>query len=81
MLETGSSGSVPISLLTLDLTDATGRAHAAWWLLGKTHLVDTEKHGIRHLDVIWFARSILDGSSTDTEALRRVVLMLAGMEP
>jgi len=30
-----AAGWLPLDMLALDLTDATGRAHAAWWLAGE----------------------------------------------
>lgn len=112
-----------VASLALDLTDATGRAHAAWWLVLQVFFVhDPERwswvgeRGEREWGVVrcydgtdaraaeqqWWApfrdcgvgvapsladldpsdpRTLADGSPwVDAEALRRVVLHVAGRE-
>lgn len=105
-----------ISVLALDLTDATGRAHAAWWLANRLHPDDGpyltaavvpgrvlgplrfglstisvmegerwrvfDELGTEDLDPLGDDRLLPDGSRwVDAEALRRVVLHVAGVTP
>lgn len=47
----GEVGMLPLSLVELDLTDATGRAHAAWWLDQKC-----DRHGTWAGAALWHVR-------------------------
>lgn len=106
----------PLSTLALDLTDATGRAHAAWWLASAVglHSPTTSRWSpgasvwtiecdaqstpwvrtFTPTDLLWSGeqvpalddldpnddRRLPDGSRwVDAEALRRVVLHVAGV--
>jgi hypothetical protein len=85
---------VPLADLALDLTDATGRVHAAWWAQENTphgqvwqmhdpvcrFYVPHGFHGCVDLDPN-DPRTLPDGSRwVDAEALRRVVLHVAGQK-
>jgi len=69
--------------LVLDLSDPTGRAHAAWWVLGQS--AGPVSKALAALDTSsTYLLGLIDrccaGSATafDTEALRRIVLHVAG---
>ena len=69
----------------LDLSDPTGRAHAAWWVLGQS--AGPVSKALAALDTSsTYLLGLIDrccaGSATafDTEALRRIVLHVAGRE-
>lgn len=72
--------------IALDLTDPTGRAHAAWWLAARgSYYVPAQRSFDDLTDEAWITiwRRIKDGSDlTDVQidALRRVVLAVAGLE-
>lgn len=72
-------GTVPWDLVALDLTDPTGRAHAAAWVYHHakfcvfTNTASVEDHGIWR-KALYFAP--LDAEEIDT--LARLVLRLAG---
>ena len=91
--EMGQSGAcavhrVPAEDLSLDLTDDTGRAHAAWWLVGaweRGGLVGgAEATGIdvaTMQGVITRSISSLPMMSEEVEMLRRIVLHAAAQVP
>ena len=69
----------------LDLSDPTGRAHAAWWVLGQS--AGPVSKALAALDTSsTYLLGLIDrccaGSATafDTEALRRIVMHVAGRE-
>ena len=71
--------------ILLDLSDPTGRAHAAWWVLGQS--AGPVSKALAALDTSsTYLLGLIDrccaGSATafDTEALRRIVLHVAGRE-
>ena len=67
--------------VALDLTDATGRAHAAWWLAATLGMADpcATVPSLVGLDAN-DDRRLPDGSRwVDAEALRRVALHVAGV--
>lgn len=76
-------------LLTLDLSDATGRAHAAWWLLQRYSEVGglqetvSQHFGCPPVDVYCVVSDAAYGERTTddrTDFLRRVVLYVAGVD-
>lgn len=76
-------------LLTLDLSDVTGRAHAAWWLLQRyAEVSDLQESVAQHFgcspaDVYCVVSDAAYGElMTDdrTDFLRRVVLYVAGID-
>lgn len=74
-LDYGALGSIPLPLLALDLTDATGRAHAAWWA------IEQQPRALRSAnEEIIVARACRGASlqAADLAALRDLVLRLAG---
>lgn len=64
------------SQVVLDLTDPTGRAHAAWWALDR----DGFGIGLDHGDLIEDATQGADMIPEEIDALARLVLRLAGRE-
>lgn len=64
-------GSVPLSLLALDLTDATARAHAAWWLADR--LDRMPYHGLPTL-CLWPGLWSLAWQDIDRDRLHEVAL-------
>ena len=72
-------GPIYLGGIYLDLTDATGRAHASWWTLDRFPSGGPDMlEGLDPDD----PRTLPDGSRwVDAEALRRVVLHAAGLEP
>ena len=70
-------GTVPWDLVALDLTDPTGRAHAAWWCDGRFD-------GPPGNDV-WMALSLacagIELTPEQIDAFARLVLRLAGRTP
>ena len=76
-------------LLELDLSDATGRAHAAWWLLQRyAEIGDLQESVARHfgcppVDIYCVVSDAAYGERTTddrTDFLRRVVLYVAGID-
>ena len=69
--------------VALDLTDATGRAHAAWWLMPRIltapNLSADEWHEARQLCTR--ATDGRDMTPTQIDTLARLVLRLAGRTP
>lgn len=82
LFERGRAGSEPGRLL-LDLTDPTGRAHAAWWLMPRIltapDLSADEWHEARQLCTR--ATDGRDMTPTQIDTLARLVLRLAGRTP
>lgn len=81
----GQVGDSSRSVCALDLSDPTGRAHAAWWVLGQS--AGPVSKALAALDTSsTYLLGLIDrccaGSATafDTEALRRIVLHVAGRE-
>lgn len=75
---------VPLCELALDLSDPTGRAHAAWWLDSKGV---TQSHclaiGERWLDLEEILSQSCSGGEMPracVDILRRLVLAVAGLE-
>jgi len=68
-----------LDAVALDLTDATGRAHAAWWLLMRpTADIDDARMQIDQ-PLIWhIINDAVYMRDCDAEALRLVVLHVAG---
>lgn len=68
---------MPFSGLLLDLTDPTGRAHAAWWLTGRL-----DQHpGDDVWQAICRATTGIDMTPKQIDTLARLVLRLAGRTP
>ena len=71
--------------LLLDLTDATGRAHAAWWL--RDWMENDEKAGAPNTALLTASErnrarmlvQMASGGRADAGLLRRVVLHVAGL--
>ena len=66
-----------------DLTDATGRAHAAWWLMGRWRSgprLPVEDRGLV-LEACRFAEQGADMTSEQIDTFARLVLRLAGRTP
>lgn len=70
--------------VALDLTDRTGRAHAAWWVKaaarGKAHLI-TDLLGSSWWNVLDYAMESADMTCEQIDTLARLVLRLAGRTP
>lgn len=69
--------------VALDLTDATGRAHAAWWLMDRWRAgprLPVEDRGLV-LEACRFAEQGADMTSEQIDTLARLVLRLAGRTP
>lgn len=71
--------------VVLDLTDATGRVHAAWWLLGhdsnqwRAVVRDIAETDDAYAWIDWFVFNDCDEPTPEAvEILRRVVLAVAG---
>lgn len=75
---------LPLANLALDLTDATGRAHAAWWLEGQAPRWRTMMAGrlggemLRLLECVETHKFL---GSDEREARGRVRLVLNGLDP
>lgn len=65
-----------LGAVALDLTDPTGRAHAAWWALDR----DGFGIGLDHGDLIEDATQGADMIPEEIDALAHLVLRLAGRE-
>lgn len=66
--------------VALDLTDATGRAHAAWWLMDRWRSgpwLPVEDRGLV-LEACRFAEQGADMTSEQIDTFARLVLRLAG---
>lgn len=79
-------GTVPWGLVALDLTDPTGRAHAAWWV--QFRIINTpdalpEQVGMvrQCVLIIRCALSGLEMTPIQIDILARLVLRLAGRTP
>ena len=76
-------GTVPWDLIALDLTDPTGRAHAAWWLMDRWRSgprLPVEDRGLV-LEACRFAEQGADMTSEQIDTFARLVLRLAGRTP
>lgn len=78
----GALGALPADLW-LDLTDPTGRAHAAWWLMDRWRSGPRLPVEDRRLviEVCRFAEQGADMTPTQIDTLARLVLRLAGRTP
>ena len=65
-----------LEIVALDLTDPTGRAHAAWWLTGR---LDPAR-GDEVWRMICRATTGIDMTPTQIDTLARLALRLAGRE-
>lgn len=73
----------PLCALALDLTDPTGRVHAAWWA-ERTFaqlLADTHRQSREAARVLAHARAGTDMPDTEIATLRALCLRLAGRTP
>ena len=61
----------------LDLTDATGRAHAAWWVRERFN----PTRSIQEEDALSLAETALEFNTFQIGTLRSLVLRLAGRTP
>ena len=73
----------PLADIALDLTDATGRAHAAWWALVQPDWLDRvwefgEYTRGQFCEAVTAAQRRADMTTDQIETLRRLVLRLAG---
>lgn len=83
LADDGFRCSWPISVpVLLDLTDATGRAHAAWWAeasaMGHGSSLVRELDYQAHMEVVRLAERGLPMTPTQIDTLARLVLRLAG---
>jgi len=74
--EDGGADDIHQDWMTLDLTDATGRAHAAWWLdERRAHVTFLEQY------LVDAAMRKQDMTPEQIDTLARLVLRLAGRTP
>jgi hypothetical protein len=73
-----------ISVLALDLTDATGRAHAAWWLDeygGRWTVLQAGRRGAELLRLLECAEASRFHTREEAEQRGKVRMALAGLSP
>ncbi len=75
--EDGGADDIHQDWMTLDLTDRTGRAHAAWWVRERFN----PSRSIQEQDVLCLAETGLDLNAFQIATLRSLVLRLAGRTP
>ena len=80
LFERGRAGSEPGRLL-LDLTDPTGRAHAAWWVGARIDLTVWPIEPGSEDEARMLAQGGEDLTPTQIDTLARLVLRLAGRTP
>ena len=81
--EDGGADDIHQDWMILDLTDRTGRAHAAWWLMDRWRAgprLSTEDRNLI-LSFCRFAEQGADMTPEQIDALARLVLRLAGRTP
>lgn len=68
------------SQVALDLTDPTGRVHAAWWASAQDQIHLSQQERVDLLDLVGFCRRGDPMTPTQIDTLARLVLRLAGRE-